>query len=73
MIQHETTTMAECSQRCNEDYMWYIDSGESNHMIGHANWFGSLREPEIPGYVQIGDILLTKSSMLEIFHCGKKE
>ena len=24
-------------------------------MTGHANWFESVKEPEIPGYVQIGD------------------
>ena len=54
-MQHETQAMTECSQKCNEEFMWYVDSGASNHMTGHANWFESSREPEIPGYVQIGD------------------
>ena len=51
VVQHETAAMAECSQRCNEEFMWYVDSGASNHMTGHKNWFESLREPEIPSYV----------------------
>jgi hypothetical protein len=55
VVQHETTAMAKCSQRCNEEVMWYVDSGASNHMTGHKNWFESLREPEIPGYIQTGD------------------
>ena len=73
VMQHETTMMAESSQKCNEDYMWYVDFWASNHMTGHENWFESLRELEIPGYVQIGGNNLIQSSMLEIFHYGKKK
>ena len=29
--------------------------GASNHMSGHANWFESLKELEVPGYIQISD------------------
>ena len=54
-MQHETTTVAECSQRCNEELTWYVDSRASNHMTGHKNLFESLREQEIPGYIQTGD------------------
>ena len=32
-----------------------LDSGASNHMTEHSNWFENLKEPEVPGYVQIGD------------------
>ena len=55
-MQHEITIMAETLQKCSEDYMWYyVDSGASNHMTRHANWFESLKEPQIPGYVQTCD------------------
>ena len=54
-MQHETTMMAERSQKCNEDYMCYVHSRASNHMTRHGNWFESVREPEILGYVQTGD------------------
>ena len=32
VMQHETPAMTECSQKCNEDFIWYVDSGASNHM-----------------------------------------
>ena len=38
--------------------MWYVDFGASNHMTGHANWFESLKEPEVPGYVQVIILLI---------------
>ena len=43
-MQHETAAVAECSQRCNEELTWYLDSGASNHMTGHKNWFESLTQ-----------------------------
>ena len=55
-MQHEITIMAETLQKCSEDYMWYyVDSGASNHMTRHTNWFESLREPKISSYVQTSD------------------
>ena len=55
VVQHEIAVVVESSQKCNEEFTWYVDSGASNHMTGHANWFESLREPKIPGYVQTCD------------------
>ena len=35
--------------------VWYVDSGTSNHMRYHQNWFTEMKEPGKPGYVEIGD------------------
>ena len=35
--------------------VWYVDSGASNHMTHHKNWFNELHVPEQPGYVETGD------------------
>ena len=40
--------------KCKDD-VWYVDSGASNHMTSHAEWFNALRSPEKPGYVETGD------------------
>ena len=34
---------------------WYVDSGASNHMTGHKEWFERLEKIERPGYVEMGD------------------
>jgi hypothetical protein len=39
----------------NKENVWYVDSGASNHMRGHSEWFEKLKKPKIPGYVQTGD------------------
>ena len=35
--------------------VWYVDSGASNHMTSHGEWFREMRSPECPGYVETGD------------------
>ena len=35
--------------------VWFVDSGASNHMTSHEDWFRELLAPERPGYVEIGD------------------
>ena len=35
--------------------VWYVDSGASNHMIGHGEWFRDMQDLERPGYVETGD------------------
>ena len=32
-----------------------VDSGASNHMTSHEDWFQKLHAPERPGYVETGD------------------
>ena len=35
--------------------VWFVDSGASNHMTSHEDWFRELHAPERPGYVETGD------------------
>ena len=35
--------------------VWFVDSGASNHMTSHEDWFRELRKPDQPGYVETGD------------------
>ena len=38
-----------------KDDVWYVDLGASNHMTSRGEWFRELKDPESPGYVEIGD------------------
>ena len=35
--------------------VWYVDSGASNHMTSHGEWFKEMKDPEKPSFVEIGD------------------
>ena len=35
--------------------VWYVDSGASNHMTGHGEWFRDMQDLERPGYVETRD------------------
>ena len=37
------------------DEMWYVDSGVSNHMMSHKEWFSYLEKPMQLGVVATGD------------------
>jgi hypothetical protein len=37
------------------DEVWYLDSGASNHMTRHKEWFSYLEKPKNPGVVSTGD------------------
>ena len=37
------------------DDVWYVDSGASNHMTSHGNWFKELDAIRTLGYVETGD------------------
>ena len=39
----------------NPEDIWFVDSGASNHMTSHQEWFRKLRETERPDYVETGD------------------
>ena len=33
----------------------YVDSGTSNHMTSHGEWFRDTKDLKTPGFVEIGD------------------
>jgi hypothetical protein len=39
----------------NVDNVWYVDSGASNHMTYHGEWFRDVKNLEKPGYVKTRD------------------
>ena len=54
VVQHVMNAMAENVSKCG-DTMWYVDSGASNHMTSHGEWFKEMKKLEKPGYVETGD------------------
>ena len=54
MMQHAMTSTSENVGR-NENDVWYVGSGASNHMTSHGEWFEDLQKPNASGYVQTGD------------------
>ena len=49
------------------DKVWYVDSGASNHMTIHKEWFSYLEKPKQPGVVATGDDTPIRSRMSEKF------
>ena len=45
-----TTNVSTCGEN-----VWYVDSGASNHMTGHGEWFKEMQTLEKLGYVETGD------------------
>ena len=35
--------------------VWYVDSGVSNHMTSHKEWFSYLEKPEQPGVTPLSN------------------
>ena len=46
-------TMKKTTSKSEE--VWYVDSGASNHMTNHKEWFSFLEKPEKPGVVETGE------------------
>jgi hypothetical protein len=38
-----------------DNNVWYVDSGASNHMISHGEWFRDTKDLKTPGFVETGD------------------
>ena len=53
VTRHEANSMKQTTPISDE--MWYIDSGASNHMTSHKEWFSYLQKPMQPGVVATGD------------------
>ena len=52
-MKHKANSMKESTSKLNE--VWYVDSGASNHMTSHEEWFSYLEKPEQLGVVETGD------------------
>ncbi|MDM1544267.1 hypothetical protein HX075_14120 [Empedobacter sp. 189-2] len=50
------------------DESWYMDSGASNHMTCHGEWFEKMQPLGTNGYVVLGMILSILSLMLAVCH-----
>jgi hypothetical protein len=38
-----------------DNNVWYVDSGASNHMTSHEEWFRDTKDLKTPSFVEIGD------------------
>ena len=52
-MRHEANSMKTTTPKLDE--VWYVDSGASNHMMSHKEWFSYMENPEQPGVVATGD------------------
>ena len=52
-MKHKANSTAVSTPKLNE--VWYVDSGASNHMTNHKEWFSILEKLEQPGVVKTGD------------------
>ena len=53
MTRHEENSMKKTTPKSDE--VWYVDSGASNHMTSHKEWFTYLKKPEQPRVVATRD------------------
>ena len=53
VMQHVVNAVSENGVK--DDCVWYVDSGASNHMTSHGEWFKEIQSPEKPGFVETGD------------------
>ena len=54
VVQHVMNSVAKNVSNCG-DKLWYVDSGASNHMTSHGEWFKEMKQPAKLGYVEIRD------------------
>jgi hypothetical protein len=38
-----------------DNNVWYVDSGTSNHMTSHGEWFKDTKDLKTLGFVETGD------------------
>jgi hypothetical protein len=53
VTKHEAKSMSPCTPRSDE--VCYLDSGASNHMTSHKEWFSYLEKPKSPRVVATGN------------------
>jgi hypothetical protein len=52
MMQHMANSMI---GGVSDNNVWYVDSGASNHMTSHGEWFRDAKDLKTPGFVENGD------------------
>ncbi len=52
MMQHMTNSMI---GGVSDNNVWYVDSGASNHMTSHGEWFKDTKDLKTLGFVETGD------------------
>jgi hypothetical protein len=51
-MQHMANSMI---RGVSDNNVWYVDSGASNHMTSHGEWFRNTKDLKTPRFVEIGD------------------
>ena len=72
-MRHEANLMKKITLKSDE--LWYIDSGASNHMRSHEEWFSYMEKPKQTGVVEtVEDTphLIERVGEVPISHVGKK-
>ena len=74
IMRHKANSMTASNptNTSNSEDVWFVDSGASNHMTSHEDWFWELRKPEQPDYVETRMTQFTPFSMSVMSHSGKK-
>ena len=69
MMKHRENSMSASTSNSalKPEDVWFVDSGASNHMTSHKEWFLELREPERPGYVETGDDATVRNGFTSSF------
>ncbi len=52
VMQHMENSMI---GRVSNNNVWYVDSGASNHMTSHGEWFRDTKDLKTPGFAETGD------------------
>jgi hypothetical protein len=52
MMQHMANSMI---RGVSDNNVWYVDSGASNHMTSHEEWFRDTKDLKTLGFVETGD------------------
>ena len=54
-LRHEPQRQFDGGDTSRSNELWYVDSGTSNHMMNHKEWFSTLVNPKQVGVIEIRD------------------
>ena len=73
-MEHKANSMKKTTSQSNE--VWYVDSGVSNHMTSHEEWFSYLDKPKQRGVAKTGQDtphLIEHVGEVPLSNVGQKE